>query len=99
MKKKFLFPMNIQLFAEEDEKKKEDEKGGATLSYEMLKKENEQIKKEFDDFKKSISEEVSDIKNVILGNNKTGEPMNNKKDADAERREGYRKQLMESLKY
>ena len=39
MDKKLLFPMNIQLFAEE-----KTEEGKDLLSYELLKKENEELK-------------------------------------------------------
>ena len=68
---------------EEEEKGKEN-----TLSYELLKKENEELKKAFDDFKTETLKQLEDIKEVVrVSTTSTTEENSDKGNSDTERRQ------------
>ena len=94
MKKKYLFPMNIQLFAEEDEHKGED-----LLGYELLKKENEELKKAFEEYKKETAKQLEDIKSVIRSQGHTNGQDENKDDKEdnSKKLQDLQKKLFDDL--
>ena len=67
----------------------EEEKGKEnTLSYELLKKENEELKKAFDDFKAETLKQLEDIKEVVrVSTTSTTEENSDKGNSDTERRQ------------
>lgn len=94
MKKKYLFPIRIQLFAEEE---KED--GKDLLGYELLKKENEELKKAFEEYKKETAKQLEDIKSVIRSQGHTNGQDENKDDKKDNSKElqDLRKELFDDL--
>ncbi len=88
----------LKKLKEEEAKKKAEEKG-STLSYEILKKEHEELKKEFDAYKEKTETQIKDIKNVVLANMKTnGQPNTNPDEEKQKQKEERLAQFLKSLK-
>lgn len=56
------------------------------LSYELLKKENEELKKQLNDFKTEVSKQLEDIKEVVRVSTTTQTQTENNEDDDAVKR-------------
>ena len=56
------------------------------LSYELLKKENDELKKQLNDFKTEVSKQLEDIKEVVRVSTTTQTQTENNEDDDAEKR-------------
>lgn len=56
------------------------------LSYELLKKENDELKKQLNDFKTEVSKQLEDIKEVVRVSTTTQTQTENNEDDDADKR-------------
>ena len=64
------------------------------LSYELLKKENDELKKQLNDFKTEVSKQLEDIKEVVRVSTTTQTQTENNEDDKAEKR---RQELLKKL--
>lgn len=64
------------------------------LSYELLKKENDELKKQLNDFKMEVSKQLEDIKEVVRVSTTTQTQTENNEDDKAEKR---RQELLKKL--
>ena len=92
MYKNLKFKLNIQLFAEPEQKEKTND----LLSYELLKKEHDELKEYVKNLENGYNKQLEDIKNVIRsGNHYNGQE---KQDNDKEKdNEELGKRLFEDL--